>query len=186
MKTLIAFVFAGAVASSSVLPASSQNYHYNYGGGRVVNQNNIGLSQHSSTYIGTGTMSQSAQGKGAGVGNSALPSVPLGSHVRTAGDNMYNNQGSNRMSNGALIYQDQADALTSARTQKYRQAQQRVQMRQMQQMQQQRQGNFYVPGSNGAAATYGNAPSTQMQYSGSGAATYGGGYSDKGSGARSF
>ncbi|MEZ4536900.1 MAG: hypothetical protein R3D26_18165 [Cyanobacteriota/Melainabacteria group bacterium] len=46
----------------SVSPVSAQGYHYGYGSSRVVNQNNIGLSNHDSSYISPGCISDSAKG----------------------------------------------------------------------------------------------------------------------------
>ncbi|HEY9714408.1 MAG TPA: hypothetical protein V6C72_13135 [Chroococcales cyanobacterium] len=80
---------------SLILPAfcSSKalaDYNYNFGNSRVIVGGN-GLATPSSTYIGGGTMSASARGQigyGAQV-NPALPNVPWGSTVGTAGDNRY-------------------------------------------------------------------------------------------------
>jgi hypothetical protein len=168
--------FAGLLVTALVLgqslPAFAQ-YHYSYGNSRVTNQNQTGLYHPSATYIGCGTMSQSAQGKSAGVGG-ALPSVNMGSHVRTPGDNMYNNDGTDRMYNGALVYRDQEEAMYRKAAQKQRAAIMRQRWLETASQQQQQQGYVYVPGSNGAASTYGSAPQTQMQYTRTGAATYGG------------
>lgn len=124
-------------------------------------------------------MSQSAQGKGAGIGG-ALPAVNMGAHVRTPGDNMYDGQGTDRMYNGALIYDDQKRAIM-ARKQAILQ---RRAMQERAQTQRVQQGYFYMPGSNGAGASYGNS-SAGLQYSSSGSATYGSSYSG-GSKTRSF
>jgi len=72
-------------------PAFSQNYHYSYGGSRVVNQGHTGLYMPAGTQIGAGTMSRSAQGyqQSGALINPGLPPVPLGSHVTTAGDAQY-------------------------------------------------------------------------------------------------
>ena len=164
---LVAFLAVQAV------PAFAQNYHYNYGDSRVVNQNQTGLYTPAATYIGAGTLSRSAQGKNAGVG-AALPAVNMGSHVRTAGDNMYNNQGTERMSNGALVYSDDIQRAAAMKQARYRRQQQMNFMRQQQMYRTQApQGNLYIPGSNGSAATYANQPQQQMNYNKNGAATYG-------------
>jgi hypothetical protein len=74
--------------------ANAQTYHYSWGGTRVVNQGQIGLSNPSGTYIGPGTMSKSAQGAVAPVTNPNLPNVNMGAHIGRPGDNQY---GPNRM-----------------------------------------------------------------------------------------
>lgn len=172
MKIIAGLVVAASMATS--IPAYAQ-YHYSYGTSRVTNQNQTGLFTPSATYIGAGTMSQSAQGKAAGVGG-LLPSVNMGAHVRTPGDNMYNGDGSDRMNNGALIYQDQMQAIMARKAAIIRRRQMREQRARQMQMRQQQQGNVYIPGSNGASASYANS-SGQMQYNRNGNATYGDSYS---------
>ncbi len=80
------------IAASFAPPALSQNYHANYGGSRVINQNQTGLSNPSGTYIGPGTMSQTARGLPPGgsgaMSNPGLPRVNMGANIRTPGDNM--------------------------------------------------------------------------------------------------
>lgn len=75
----------------SVSPVSAQGYHYGYGSSRVVNQNNIGLSNHDSSYISPGCISDSAKGvvRNGYRPNPLLPQVNLGRTVKTAGDNLY-------------------------------------------------------------------------------------------------
>jgi hypothetical protein len=71
--------------------ALGQNYNYSYGNSRVINQSSNGLAYPSGTYIGTGTMSKSAQGViqyGAQV-NPGLPKVNRGAYIGTPGDNLY-------------------------------------------------------------------------------------------------
>jgi hypothetical protein len=172
MKTKSALILAVLLASQAV-PAFAQ-YHYSYGNARVTNQNQTGLYTPSATYIGSGTLSESAQGKRAGVGG-ALPAVNMGAHVRTPGDNMYNGEGSDRMYNGALIYQDQKQAILDHKQQILRSRYLRAQRERMQ-GQQMQQGTFYLPGSNGAGANYGSQPVTQMQFNRNGNATYGDAY----------
>ena len=70
----------------------AQSYNYSYGNSRVTTGNGTGLANPSSTYIGAGTMSKSAQGlpSGSGTGTSTgLPPVNMGANIRTPGDNMY-------------------------------------------------------------------------------------------------
>src|SRR5262245_31959927 len=82
-----------ALAGASCLPAVAQGgYRYGYGGSRVVNQGQTGLYTPSATYIGAGTMSQSARGLPAGTssgGMSGLPQTKMGATVGTPGDNQY-------------------------------------------------------------------------------------------------
>ncbi len=84
--TLVALAFASQAANA-------QNYTYSWGTSRVVNKSQDGLANPSGTYIGSGTLSKSAQGQSAGVTgnetNTGLPKVNLGAHIRTPGDNLY-------------------------------------------------------------------------------------------------
>ena len=82
-----AFLLVGAPPSWS----QGQSYHYSYGGGRIVNQGQIGLSNPSGTYIGPGTLSQTARGNtpGGAQANPGLPAVNFGAHIGTPGDNQY-------------------------------------------------------------------------------------------------
>jgi hypothetical protein len=71
--------------------AIGQNYNYSYGNSRVVIESLNGRSLPSSSYIGPGTMSKSAQGViqyGAQV-NPGLPKVNRGAYIGTPGDNLY-------------------------------------------------------------------------------------------------
>lgn len=173
-----------AMLSITALPSFAQggpgSYHRSYGNSRVTQQNQTGLYTPSATYIGAGTLSRSAQGKSAGVG-SALPVVNMGSHVRTAGDNMYNDQGSMRASNGAFLYQDQYMAQQAAAQRKAMQQQQRIQQQQMRNYKPP-QGNYYVPGQNGAATVQSGG---QTYYNPGGTATYAES-SSRGNGGRQF
>lgn len=160
-------LFLAALLSITALPAFAQQYHKSYGNTRVVQQNQTGLYTPSATYIGAGTMSRSAQGKSAGVG-AALPVVNMGSHVRTAGDNMYNDQGSMRASNGAFLYQDQY-MMEQNRKRQAAMAQQQRQQQMMMRNNPRPQGNLYVPGQNGAATVQSGG---QTYYNPGGTATY--------------
>lgn len=77
-------------------------YTYSYGDARVVNSNQGGLVHPSGSYIGPGTVSQSARGVyGTGVQtNPGLPRVNMGANVATPGDNMYG-QNPTRVNSGA-------------------------------------------------------------------------------------
>lgn len=89
-------IIMAATLASPVLAQGSYNYHFNSGGARVVNQNNVGLVDPSGTYIGGGTLSQTARGLqvGGAQANPLLPKVPWGANIQTPGDNFY---GANRV-----------------------------------------------------------------------------------------
>lgn len=143
------------------LPASAQ-HHYEYGGSRVVRQSQNGLSNPSSTYIGAGTLSKTAQGIEPN-GNPNLPGVSYGGAIKTPGDNIYR---------------------PKEPQQQYRR---QYQQRRYMYMPPQQQQNYYVPGQNqqtyseykpdrsnfgysqpgsGGVATYGNYNQQQNQNSG--------------------
>lgn len=154
-KAILAMATGSFVLAGSILPANAQ-YHQNYGGSRVVNQNQTGLYHNDPSYISSGTLSRSAQGKQAGMTSgfapSALPSTSWGGYIRNPGDDIYTGaNGAMRNGNGSMVY---ADEIVRANMVKAAQAQQR-RMRYQQQMYRQPQGNYYVPGSNGGAASYG-------------------------------
>lgn len=167
--------------SITVLPSFAQGYHKSYGNSRVVQQNQTGLYTPSATYIGAGTLSRSAQGKCAGVG-AALPVVNMGSHVRTAGDNMYNDQGSMRATNGAFLYQDQYMAEQARKKQAALAQQAKIMARQRGQVRQ-GGGNFYVPGQNGSATVQAGG---QTYYNPGGMSTYAEVGTSSGNGRRGF
>jgi hypothetical protein len=87
-NALIAAAFAVFLALPAVAQGSS--YNYSYGNSRVIQGGN-GLATPSSSYIGAGTMSQSARGlqQGGLVPNPGLPAVNMGANIRTPGDNQY-------------------------------------------------------------------------------------------------
>lgn len=96
MKKLISSISAIAALALALTtqPAQAQSYSYSWGTSRVVNKSQDGLSNPSGTYIGTGTLSKSAQGQNAGItgdnsNNSGLPKVNLGAHIKTPGDGLY-------------------------------------------------------------------------------------------------
>jgi hypothetical protein len=171
----IAYLMTTALACSYFqLPSLAQEYHASYGGSKVIYQNQTGLYNPSSTYIGPGTLSRSAQGKGAGIGG-GLPAVNMGSHVRTPGDNLYNNDGTDRLTNGALVYQDQEQEMMRQDRQRYRNALARERALEARRApRQQPQGNLYIPGSNGGTAGYDSvAVPAQVNFRNNGTATYG-------------
>ncbi|MBA3992713.1 MAG: hypothetical protein C0469_04240 [Cyanobacteria bacterium DS2.3.42] len=98
MKKTLLIAGAAVVCASLLTPALAQNssysFHYGNGSARVCNQNQIGLSDPSGTYIGSGTLSQTAQGKqvGGAQANPLLPKVPWGANIQTPGDNFYTPQ----------------------------------------------------------------------------------------------
>jgi len=172
MNNKIVSLLALALLCGTQAPTLAQTYHREYGGSRVIQQNMTGLYTPSATYIGAGTLSRSAQGKSAGVGG-ALPAVNMGSTVRTPGDNLYNNDGSDRQANGALIYQDTELAIVKNNFRKAELARRRAYYQERQQAKVQAQGNLYIPGSNTGTSTYGSVPTGGIRYKGNGAATYG-------------
>jgi hypothetical protein len=171
MQNKIASLLALGVVFAQCAPAFAQAYHKEYGGSRVIMQCQTGLYNPSATYIGSGTLSQSAQGKSAGVGGS-LPAVRMGSTVRTPGDNLYNNDGTDRQGNGALIYQDEERAMVMQQYRRQEFAHRRQMMLDRQQRQIQQHGNFYMPGSNTGTATYAGGTPAIIFHGNGGAATY--------------
>ena len=83
-------VFSALLACPTAI-AQGVNYNYRYGDSRIVIQSETGLSHPSSTYIGSGTLSKSAQGlpEGGAKANPGLPVVNHGSFIGTPGDNLY-------------------------------------------------------------------------------------------------
>ncbi len=92
MKRIILFAVV-SVGLSSHRSAFGQDYNYRYGGLRVINQSQIGLPNPSSSYIGSGTLSKSAQGaiETGAQANPNLPKVNVGGFIGTPGDNLYGN-----------------------------------------------------------------------------------------------
>lgn len=89
---IVASSLLPVLSAFCLLPAGAQSYHYSWGNSRVVNQNQTGLYMPSSTYIGSGTLSRSAQNLPAGVssgGMSGLPQTSFSPSVSTPGDNQY-------------------------------------------------------------------------------------------------
>lgn len=152
----------------ALLPASAQNgqgtglYNQNYGGGRVckMHQNGLVGDAGRATYIGVGTMSQTAQGK-SWYGGSGLPQTNLGGTIRTPGDNLYNGaNGAVRVENGAINYADNImrNNMAKRAMAEERAYQQWVNSGGLQRMRSQYQGgNYYQPGSNGGVSTYGSS-----------------------------
>jgi hypothetical protein len=132
------------------LPVSAQ-HHYEYGGSRVVRQSQNGLATPSSTYIGAGTLSKTAQGIEPN-NNPNLPNVNYGGAIKTPGDNIYRPK--------------------EPQQQRYPQ---RYQQRRYY-MQQQPQPNYYVPGQNSQVYNEYKPDRSNFGYSqpnSSGSATYG-------------
>ncbi len=177
MRNISKVAFSVITLCAAVLPANAQNYHYNYGNSRVVNQSSVGYVQHESTYIPTGAINNTAKGViTGGVGqkaNQLLPGVSWGRTVGTSGDNFYLGGAPDKFKTAVPTY-----AVTPQKTITVG-GQQGGQRRPVQQQQQQQQGYFYVPGQNGGAANYGNTnANVNVNFSG-GAASYSSGTSQK-------
>ena len=89
----IVFLASHVLLNTQIASAQGGGYSYSWGDSRVINSNQSGLVHPSGSYIGSGTMSQSAKGfYGLGAQtNPALPRVNMGANVATPGDNMYGN-----------------------------------------------------------------------------------------------
>lgn len=146
-------------------PVEAQNYHQNYGNGRVVQQNQTGLFHNDPSYISAGALSRSAQGKQAGMTNGGLPSTSWGGYIRNPGDDIYTgNNGAMRQDNGSMVYGDEIQRANMIRAAQQQRRMMQYQMQQQQNMYGRQQGNFYVPGSNGGAASYGSGVSGYGSY----------------------
>ncbi len=146
LKWLSLSILVGAVLVSPSARGQG-GYTYSWGNSRVVDQTQIGLPNPSSTYIGSGTLSKSAQGATTSgpLVNPGLPRVNHGAYVGTPGDNLY---GANPITTNSLTpEQAQARQFELQKAYILRQYQQQLQ-RQQQQQQAQPQGNVYVPGQN--------------------------------------
>jgi len=160
---------ASALTSSAVF--AQYEYHYSYGNSRVVQQDSIGLDRPSGTYIGTGTLSKSAQGvlqTGAQV-NPGLPRVNSGSFVGTPGDNMY---GAHPIYSPAEEQKEKLQIL-----QQQRQKRMLMMKQQVQTQQDQPKGILYEPGQNlragsGAFMAYPTSSGAGSNDSSSGPAIY--------------
>ncbi|MDZ4838250.1 MAG: hypothetical protein SGJ27_31085 [Candidatus Melainabacteria bacterium] len=179
MRNFCKLALSAAILSVSVLPAAAQNYHYNYGNSRVVNQSSVGYVQHENTYIPTGAINNTAKGVvTGGVGqkaNNLLPGVAWGRTVGTSGDNFYMGGAPDKFKSAVPNY-----AVTPQRTITVGGAKGGQRRGGRQQQQQQQQGYFYVPGQNGSTANYSqvNTNPVNVQVNG-GAASYGSGSGQK-------
>ena len=140
----------------AVLPVSAQNYHYGYGSSRVVNQNNIGLHDHDSSYISAGCISDSARGvHNTGLRpNKLLPQVNWGRTVKTSGDNFYQY--------GAPALEDRSLYLPKV-----------IVRKQKQPVRKQRQVRYYQPGDNANGGGAYSSSGGTFKYSSGGAMSYG-------------
>ncbi len=172
MRNLCNLALTVAILSASALPATAQNYHYNYGNSRVVNQSSVGYVQHENTYIPTGAINNTAKGViTGGVGqkaNQLLPGVTWGRTVGTSGDNFYLGGAPDKYKSAVPSY-----AVTPQRTITMGGGQRNGQRRVQQGGQQQQQGYFYVPGQNGGTASYAAVDTTVPVQMNGGAASYG-------------
>lgn len=178
MRNLCKLALSAAILSVSVLPAAAQNYHYNYGNSRVVNQSQVGYVQHESTYIPTGAINNTAKGVvTGGVGqkaNQLLPGVSWGRTVGTSGDNFYLGGAPDKFKTAVPQY-----AVTPQRTITVGGGRNGQRGGAVQQ-QQQPQGFVYVPGQNGGAANYSQVnTNVGVQMNNGGAASYSSGSGQK-------
>lgn len=90
MKKLAFITTFGCLVGLCAPGAFAQSYNANGADSRIIYGGN-GLATPSSSYIGGGTMSQSARGvaQGGPQANPLLPKVPWGANIGTAGDNQY-------------------------------------------------------------------------------------------------
>jgi hypothetical protein len=169
MKTrglaIIISLLSSSLATGSGVFAQYE-YHYSYGNSRVVQQDQTGLNRPSDTYIGSGTLSKSAQGAqqvGPQV-NPGLPRVNHGAYIGTPGDNLY---GAHPILSPAEEQQE--------RTQMMLQRQRRRVLTQPRPQSEEPKGFLYQPGENLGAGSgaYMAYPSSPAQSSfRSGAAIY--------------
>ncbi len=181
MKNFERIAILATVFSVVALPASAQNYHYNYGNSRVINQSSVGYVQHETTYIPTGAINNTAKGViTGGVGqkaNALLPGVSWGRTVGTSGDNFYQGAAPDKYKSAVPDY-----AQTPQRTIVVNGGAGRRVVGQQQYVQQQRQqprGYLYQPGQNGGTPNYGAVDTNVGVQFNSGAATYSSGSGQK-------
>ena len=161
---LLKLTLASAILSSTIaVPVFAQNYHYNYGSSRVVNQGGLGIYRPESTYIPTGAINATAKGRQSGgvnqLANPLLPKVPWGANINTPGDNFY--------MGGAP---STPDAALPSYVQPVGQAPRRPTRQPVMRQVQRPPGTLYVPGQNAHGGGYSSGGGT-YSYS-SGAATY--------------
>jgi hypothetical protein len=111
------FALSMLVINSEAGSAQGGGYSYSYGDSRVINSTQSGLVHPSGSYIGPGTMSQSAKGV-YGLGaqtNPGLPRVNFGANIATPGDNMYGNNPTRVNSGNAMNGGGSNPGLPSAR-----------------------------------------------------------------------
>ncbi len=173
-------VLATTLVSST--PALAQAYHYNYGGGRIIQQNQTGLWYPAATYLDGANLTPSATGKintnRYGLTNPLLPRVDWGRSIGTGGDQYYQTKDdSDYWLRKPLPRRPQIRRDNSWRFNPY--------------YQQQPPGTLYVPGQNAVDSNpyhYGYSPNSSGQgQNAGGVATYAEfGYQEGTAGARSF
>lgn len=168
----LSFVLAACIALGLASAAQAQQYSYNYGGSRVLIQSQTGLVNPSSTYIGPGTLSKTAQGLPVGgIANPGLPRVNHGANIGTPGDNMYHGQpitpqraqGLPQTHLGANIGSPGDDMRSDLHPYVQQQQRQQQQRRQSQMVNQGSLNYIYQPKQNGAAI-YAPQSGTQIHY----------------------
>jgi hypothetical protein len=169
---------------AAILPASADGgqgtglYNQHYGGGRVCKMHQNGLigDVGRSTYVGVGTMSQTAQGKNPAF-NPNLPSTSWGGTIRTPGDTLYNGSNTVREANGAVnykdnVYRNEMRKQAVAESRAYQNWLRSGGAQRAQRQYEMQNGNYYQPGSNGGAAGYSAGSGGNYRYN-NGMASYG-------------
>jgi len=146
------------------LPVCAQ-HHYEYGGSRVVRQSQNGLSNPSSTYIGSGTLSKTAQGIEPN-SNPSLPSVNYGGAIKTPGDNIYRPKEPQQRSQRRYYQQPRYNYMPPQQRQNYYTPGQNQQT--YNEYKPDRSGFGYSQPGSGGLSTYGSYGQQQNQNSGSG------------------
>jgi hypothetical protein len=159
MNRLALLLFSALLACPNAI-AQGTNYNYRYGDSRIIIQSETGLTHPSSTYIGPGTISKSAQGlpEAGAQANPGLPKVNAGGFIGTPGDNLYGN-----------------NPIRAVEPQKMVRQPVRIIYVQPQQQQQPRQPReyAYTPGQNAPLQYGGSGSDSGIHVDSSGAASYG-------------
>ncbi len=181
MKNFERVTILATIFTVSALPVSAQNYHYNYGNSRVINQGSVGYVQHESTYIPTGAINNTAKGViTGGVGskaNAMLPGVSWGRTVGTSGDNFYQGGAPDKYKSAVPDYAQTPQRVITVGGRRV--SQQQYYQQQQQQQRQQPRGYVYQPGQNGGTPNYGAVDTNVGVQNNGGTASYSSGSGQK-------